>query len=121
MKIRLPKTMAEPWTISWELIALANDDKVTAFNIEASLRAYLDTLKKDGMIPVDEDGPFPRLARNTVLDSLRVIARRKGGLEVGAMHGELIERDSKQHVAWIYHILFRTRKNGPVHSIPIMP
>jgi len=112
MKIVLPKTLAEPLTIPWELIALNDDDeKELVKSIKKSLRDHL--YNREWVMNEN----YSRGTRNIILSGLRLIARSMGGLDVAAYWHQPKEpvKDGK-HVAHSYHVLFRTRKDGPIHS-----
>jgi len=112
VKIILPKSLAEPLTLPWELIGI-NDEEMVNY-IKAGLRRYMSQVIA---WEATDDKPFyPRYTKDVLLSGLRVVARKRGGLNVNSVYGEIVDSESKQHVSHVYHVLFRTRKDGPVHS-----
>lgn len=108
MKIAIPITLAEPLTIPWDLmvsIEIAQYQK-----IYRALRQYLDSLKRDGLSPGDEDGDVSYFTTDIVKTSLRVITRKGGGLSVTSLCRRVILKD--KCIGHVYHVYFKLRKGG---------
>lgn len=106
MKIILPITLAEPLTIPWDLIV--SNEAAQYQTIYRALRKYLDVLERDGMSPRDGSPRF--ISTANVEASLRVIARRSGGLDVMSLCGRVL--DTGKCTGNIYHVWFRLRPDG---------
>lgn len=106
MNILLPKTLAEPGIIPWE--EMGRD--VSFHDIIAMIERYLNLLSKQGWFTVDSH----TFADNKLVETIiQRMVSRKGGFSVRTISGILVESTTKEYVATVFHVWFRTRKDGP--------
>jgi hypothetical protein len=118
MKVKIPRTLAEPLTIPWMLLEV--DDGKLIITIREKLQQYMDYLKRRDWHSSFSDGseaPFGRawnsISEDTLLRSLRILARNAGGIDVETTSSSL-----NQDTHWVY---FKVREDGPRYTEIIIP
>ncbi len=105
MKIVLPKTLAEPWTIPWFMLSNVPDALSDAISL--ALREYFDTLDSGDHVPNPVKDPgfgTVRLDPQTLLEALKALAQELGAKDVETAYDHLI--NGPKHIGYSYRVHF---------------
>ncbi len=115
MKIRLPKTLAEPWTIPWFLPVVHGEDLVES--IRDAVRDFFLRMDKMGHTPKATRSNF-RMTVEDFLHILEHIAEVHGGIKVYGFMDKCMNNTNRPplHIGNAYYIYFQVPNDPQLYN-----